>query len=191
MYFIDPLPDASLPTDALQRILRAECSLARPADESPWILPRIGTRSPWSSKATDILRGVGLPIRRVERGLILSLSGPLRGASSGVISVLHDPMTQSVCLQAAELDGVFATKASTALSRVPREQLAAANLDLGLALSDDEIEYLHEQFGLLARDPTDTELMMFAQANSEHCRHKIFNASYRIDGRINRTPCSG
>jgi hypothetical protein len=92
-------------------------ALARPADESPWILPRIGTRSPWSSKATDILRGVDLPVRRVERGLILSLSGPLRGAPSGVLSVLHDPMIQSVCLQAAELEGVFATKASTALRR--------------------------------------------------------------------------
>ncbi|MEZ5456519.1 MAG: phosphoribosylformylglycinamidine synthase [Lysobacteraceae bacterium] len=183
VYFIDPLPDASLPMDVLQRILCAEQNLEPASDAAPWVLPRIGTRSPWSSKATDILRGVELPVRRVERGLVLSLSGPLRGAPAGVLSVLHDPMTQSVCVQAAELDDVFAAKPSTALRRVTREQLAEANLDLGLALSEDEIQYLHEQFGVLARDPTDTELMMFAQANSEHCRHKIFNASYRIDGK--------
>ena len=182
VYFVDLASAVEPPLAVLQRILRAEVSADLPTALSPWVVPRLGTRSPWSSKATEILRGVELPVRRVERGLVLQLNASVEGAATGAWSVLHDPMTQSICLNAAALDSLFTQGESTPLRRVSRDQLTAANRSLGLALSGDEIHYLQEQFTQLARDPTDTELMMFAQANSEHCRHKIFNASYRIDG---------
>jgi len=169
------------------------------------VVPRLGTTSPWSSKATEIARNCALPrVARIERGLAydLRLQGS-RGAAlaqgaSGwerIAAALHDRMTETVLeetddpLTAARL--VFwppgAHTQYGAVRLVPlraqgRAALVAANAELGLALSEDEIDYLDAAFGAMERDPTDVELMMFAQANSEHCRHKIFNASWTIDG---------
>ncbi|HLY52889.1 MAG TPA: phosphoribosylformylglycinamidine synthase [Steroidobacteraceae bacterium] len=154
------------------------------------IVPRAGTISPWSSKATDIVHVCGLSqVRRVERGIEYRLRSarPL-GAPQlmRLSSALLDRMTEMALLDAADAARLFAHPAPKPLASVSlaggRADLAAANERLGLALSDDEIEYLFACFAQLGRDPTDVELMMFAQANSEHCRHKIFNAAWTIDG---------
>jgi phosphoribosylformylglycinamidine synthase len=150
------------------------------------VIPRSGTLSPWSSKATEIAQRCGLtPIRRIERGVEYRIKthAPLTPAAT---ALLHDRMTQSVISGDADVD-LFAHHAPQALQRVAlveqgREALVTANIELGLALSADEIDYLTYSFQALGRNPTDVELMMFAQANSEHCRHKIFNASWTIDG---------
>jgi phosphoribosylformylglycinamidine synthase len=156
------------------------------------VIPRVGTQSPWSSKATDIVHLCGVDrVRRVERGIAFSLrveGGLRRPTLQAIAPLLHDRMTQTLLDRRAGVDDVFATHAPGPLRRVPlmasgRVALERANADLGLALADAEIDYLLEQFSALGRDPTDTELMMFAQANSEHCRHKIFNAAWVIDGR--------
>ncbi len=157
------------------------------------VIPRPGTISPWSSKASDIVHNCGLEkVTRVERGIAYSLgtaSGvPLDEAElTAVLPLLHDRMTEAVVFDIAEADALFrhAVPAPMALVDVlggGRDALEIANRDLGLALSDDEIDYLVENFAALGRNPVDVELMMFAQANSEHCRHKIFNASWIIDG---------
>ena len=154
------------------------------------VLPRLGTISPWASKATDILRGAGVALDRVERGMryrVLGLSMLDAAAQARVLKALHDPMTQSLFRSEAEVAALFRHESARPLARVAlagdaRVALIAANAELGLALSGDEIDYLAAAYGRLGRDPTDAELMMFAQANSEHCRHKIFNASWRIDG---------
>ncbi len=173
---------------------------AAPAPELPdsrlLVVPRTGTISPWSSKATDIARSCGLGgVRRVERGVRFSLAAgrTLTGAEqTSLVPLLHDRMTQSVIggtvADEALAATIFAVEPPRSLRRVPllREGAAAleqANAELGLALSADEIRYLAEKFGAEQRDPTDAELMMFAQANSEHCRHKIFNARWTIDGK--------
>lgn len=145
------------------------------------VVPRIGTLSPWSSKASEILQGVGLPVRRVERAVGYQLGQLTEALRVGVARVLHDPLTQSVVSRAVDADS-FAQPAPAALVKVSRAGLAGANRELGLALSDDEVEYLVQRYSELGRDPSDAELMMFAQANSEHCRHKIFNASFSVDG---------
>ena len=157
------------------------------------VLPRLGTVSPWSSKATDIARVCGLDqVARIERGLawrLLDRAGRLLALAElrPVLDQLHDRMTQ-VCLPPeSDLSGLFrhaepAPLRTIALLRGGRAALAAADAELGLALADDEIDYLLEVYRALKRDPTDVELMMFAQANSEHCRHKIFNAEWVIDG---------
>ncbi|MBD8526457.1 phosphoribosylformylglycinamidine synthase [Pseudomarimonas arenosa] len=145
------------------------------------VVPRLGTLSPWSSKASEILQGVGLPVRRVERAIgyrLVAFSEELRSA---VAKVLHDPLTQSVVSQISDADS-FDQPRPAPLVKVSRAGLASANRELGLALSDDELEYLAARYDELGRDPSDAELMMFAQANSEHCRHKIFNARFCIDG---------
>src|SRR5690606_19220913 len=149
-----------------------------------YVVPRLGTISPWSSKATDILRGCGLPVRRVERGQRLLLAGlPAGGVvQPSLARALHDPMTQSLLMVAPAADDLFARSPARPLDTIALADLEAANARLGLALSDDEIDYLRDRYGELARDPSDAELMMFAQANSEHCRHKVFNASWTIDG---------
>src|SRR5690606_33988481 len=134
--------------------------------------------------AVDILRGVDLPVRRLERGLAWRF-GQLpddAAARERLAAVLHDRMTQAVLPRLADGGRVFASAPTGALRRAPRGGLAQANTELGLALSDDEIDYLRERYDALGRDPSDVELMMFAQANSEHCRHKIFNADFVIDG---------
>ncbi len=142
------------------------------------VVPRLGTRSPWSSKATDIAHNCGLTaVRRLERGVVWTLAGALTGTPE-----LHDRMTESLLPDLAGAARLFEHQAPRPVSVVPRSELAAANVRLGLALAPDEIDYLVDAFTQLGRDPTDVELMMFAQANSEHCRHKIFNADFVIDG---------
>jgi len=153
------------------------------------VVPRIGTISPWSSKATDIARHCGLgKVERIERGVAYWLSRPLSRAERHALApLIHDRMTQTVLDSFDEAPRLFAHIAPQPLTTVAlmRDGVAAlerANREMGLALSPDEIAYLAEHFSRAGRDPTDVELMMFAQANSEHCRHKIFNAEWVIDG---------
>jgi len=155
------------------------------------IIPRIGTISPWSSKATDIAKICGLTsVARIERGVEYTLQAnrPLTDDDVRVVSAaLHDRMTESILIEGADRNTLFASHAARPLAHIQLQKdgvvaLERANSALGLALSDDEIEYLAEKFNELERNPTDAELMMFAQANSEHCRHKIFNARWVIDG---------
>ena len=147
------------------------------------VVPRLGTRSPWSSKATDIAVNCELTsVRRIERGIVWTLTGELSG-----VPALHDRMTESVLPDIASAARLFERHPPKALKTVAvlgegRAALEQANQTLGLALAPDEIDYLVDAFRKLERDPTDVELMMFAQANSEHCRHKIFNADFVIDG---------
>jgi phosphoribosylformylglycinamidine synthase len=163
------------------------------SDGAPLFLvtPRPGTISPWSSKATDIAHNCGLrQVRRVERGVAyyLDYERPLTdGELAALKPLLHDRMTEAVLGPEDDPIVLFAQAEPAPLATVDvlgggREALTAANRELGLALSDDEIDYLLDSFSRLARNPTDVELMMFAQANSEHCRHKIFNADWIIDG---------
>ncbi len=157
-----------------------------------WIGPRIGTQSPWSSKATDILHNTGFAaIERIERARvvrIVSSGDGVVGDISTLAAALHDRMTESVFFESAdELQALFAPRVGKGLGHVDvlglgAEAIVAADRSLGLSLAIDEIEYLVAEFSRLGRNPTDVELYMFAQANSEHCRHKIFNASWTIDG---------
>ena len=153
--------------------------------------PRPGTISPWSSKATDIAHACGLDrVRRIERGVCYGLESeqtldPDELADIG--KLLFDRMTESQFASEREAEVLFDARPPTALATIALLEdgpgaLLRANRELGLALSEDEIEYLCDNYRQLGRDPTDAELMMFAQANSEHCRHKIFNADWRIDG---------
>ena len=186
-YWVEPEAGAAPDAVALQRILQAGHSFQplQAGAQSRFVLPRLGTISPWASKATELLHGARLPVKRVERGTRIDLSGwpadPARQAAAA--KLLHDPMTQSLLDARDQGAAMFAAPARGALERIPLAQLEAANTRLGLALATDEIEYLRMRYGELGRDPSDVELMMFAQANSEHCRHKIFNASWTIDGR--------
>ena len=158
------------------------------------VVPRIGTISPWCSKASDIARHCGLDaVERIERGIAYwiaardsaLLAAPDRAALAPLV---HDRMTETVLGDFESAGRLFEHFEPRPLATVDvmsggKAALERANREMGLALSDDEIAYLNEQFARLARNPTDVELMMFAQANSEHCRHKIFNASWVIDGR--------
>ncbi|MGO9935060.1 MAG: phosphoribosylformylglycinamidine synthase [Steroidobacteraceae bacterium] len=155
------------------------------------VTPRVGTESPWSSKATDILHVCGLDaVTRVERGTVyfIGSTAALKVADLDKLAVpLYDRMTESIWVDSIEPKGLFHAAAPRALRNVvlgeePHAALARANHEWGLALSSDEIDYLANAFRRLQRDPTDVELMMFAQANSEHCRHKIFNADFIVDG---------
>ena len=161
------------------------------------VVPRPGTISPWSSKATDIAHNCGLAeITRLERGVAYYFQWPSelpRQHSEELIaqveSCLHDRMTESVLTTLEAAQQLFRQDKPSALGSVDilgggAEALVSANLSLGLALASDEIDYLVESFTKLGRNPNDIELMMFAQANSEHCRHKIFNASWSIDGEL-------
>ncbi len=157
-----------------------------------WVFPRRGTRSPWSSKASDILLSCGLSeVSRLERGICFDLLLPARasGLTPAVANLLADRMIEQLFEGEPPLD-LFEAPDAQGLGLIAlgdrgqaaRTALAQANQSLGLALSDDEVDYLVEAYQRLGRDPTDVELMMFAQANSEHCRHKIFNADFTIDG---------
>ena len=160
------------------------------------VMPRLGTVSPWASKATDIAHNCGLALHRVERlvEFRLQLKSGLLGKASlstdqlrAVADLLHDRMTENVSLDRKQAQALFTELHPTPMEQVDvlgggRSALERANTDWGLALAVDEIDYLVNAFTGLNRNPTDVELMMFAQANSEHCRHKIFNAQFTIDG---------
>lgn len=163
------------------------------------VTPRLGTVSPWASKATDIAHNCGLAIRRIERAVEyrLQLQGGWLGGKASlapgqlaqVAALLHDRMTESVVPSLAEAERLFTELQAQPMEHVDvlgggRAALEEANRRFGLALAEDEIAYLVEAFTGLGRNPTDVELMMFAQANSEHCRHKIFNATFTIDGAL-------
>ncbi|MFK7928415.1 MAG: phosphoribosylformylglycinamidine synthase, partial [Myxococcota bacterium] len=153
------------------------------------VSPRVGTLSPWSSKATDIVHNAGLnSVSRVERLHVFALPGVDPAHLQAVAALLHDRMTQVILPDVASAASLFTTEDPRPVARVDvlghgKESLQDANTRLGLALADDEVDYLDAAFRRLARNPTDVELMMFAQANSEHCRHKIFNASWTLDGK--------
>ena len=184
VYFVEADPGASPDLATLRRVLQANEGDAPQADGavSRFVTPRLGTLSPWASKATELLRGAGQPVKRVERGLRIDLEG-WDDASPALAKALHDPMTQSLLASREQAQALFTAPARGELERIPLAQLEAANARLGLALAEDEIDYLRTRYAELGRDPSDVELMMFAQANSEHCRHKIFNASWTIDGK--------
>jgi phosphoribosylformylglycinamidine synthase len=154
------------------------------------VLPRLGTISPWSSKATDIAHVCGLAgVRRIERGIAWRIGGVPEADAAALAALaapLHDRMTEAVFTDLGAAARLFATATPRRLATVAlaggRAALVEVNARLGLALADDEIDYLLDLYAGLGRDPTDVELMMFAQANSEHCRHKIFNARFHIDG---------
>ena len=201
-----PGPDGALAGERLARLqlLVDEHPLPDAPDgkhqRSLWVTARQGTLSPWSSKAIDILHHAGFAdVTRIERGIRWKLGfrhGLLGGSKAQdypeaklalLAACLHDPMTESWFTTAPDPARLFAPHAPVPLASVPlgddaAAALRAANTRLGLALSADEIDYLARVYGELGRDPTDVELMMFAQANSEHCRHKIFNADFIIDG---------
>ena len=184
--------------DKLEGLLRYGDPYAGPT-EGPLVVvtPRLGTVSPWASKATDIAHNCGLPIKRIERVTeyrLVTKTGLLGGAKpltpeelERSAAVLHDRMTESVLWSREDAAHLFDEQPGKPMAHVDvlgegRQALERANREFGLALSDDEIDYLVDAFTGLRRNPTDVELMMFAQANSEHCRHKIFNARFTIDG---------
>ncbi len=186
---------------ATQGILAALLTYGEVADASAEgqlivVMPRLGTVSPWASKATDIARNCGLQIRRVERVLHLRLnleksflkkSALSADQLQAIAALVHDRMTESIAYEPQAAEQLFKDVASKPMETVDviaqgRTALSQANKQFGLALADDEIAYLLDAFTQLGRNPTDVELMMFAQANSEHCRHKIFNAQFTIDG---------
>ncbi|MCM0043787.1 MAG: phosphoribosylformylglycinamidine synthase [Burkholderiaceae bacterium] len=199
-HFIDS--SAALPDDDRSR-LAALLTYGEPFEgqgdgEQFVVIPRFGTISPWASKATDIARNCGMAhIHRIERGVIyvvqmksglLGKAKALDGAkAAAVAALLHDRMTETVVRDPRQAQALFTELEAQPLAHIDllgggRAALEAANAELGLALSGDEIDYLDDAFTRAGRNPTDVELMMFAQANSEHCRHKIFNADWTIDG---------
>jgi phosphoribosylformylglycinamidine synthase len=196
----EPTPDTRARLVELLEALPGDPSASHPPGQPLWVVPRIGTVSPWASKATDIAHSCGFDgVRRIERGIEYrieartKLGGLLRGtefdadALARLGDVLHDRMTESLLLAPPDPRELFASLPGRPMRHVPvlaqgREALERADRELGLALSGDEIDYLLDAFVAAGRDPTDVELMMFAQANSEHCRHKIFNASWTVDG---------
>ncbi|GIB05799.1 phosphoribosylformylglycinamidine synthase [Vibrio cholerae] len=155
------------------------------------VTPRPGTISPWSSKATDIAHNCGLHgIKRLERGTAYYVEAETALTAAQIATLktlLHDRMMEVVFAELTDAQQLFSVAEPAPMSQVDvlvggRRALEEANVSLGLALAEDEIDYLVESFTKLGRNPNDIELMMFAQANSEHCRHKIFNADWTIDG---------
>ena len=174
---------------------------ARPEGELIVVMPRLGTLSPWASKATDIAHNCGATLHRVERvteyrlvlktGLLDTFKGGAKPLTADELQacalVLHDRMTESAAFERDAARHLFDEQPAEPLAHVDvlgqgRAALVVANKEFGLALSEDEVDYLVNAFTGLGRNPSDVELMMFAQANSEHCRHKIFNADFTIDG---------
>ena len=198
---MDQAPDTTA-RKRLERLLddgapRAQIEPSARSRQQFLVVPRIGTISPWSSKATDIARNCGLSgVSRIERGCAYTVEYADNADNAGgapavprdaIAARLHDRMTETVLAGPEDAVQLFQHVAPRALARVGvraqgRAALEDANGALGLALSADEIDYLLEAYRALGRDPTDTELTMFAQANSEHCRHKIFNADWVVDG---------
>ena len=192
----DAAPNAALNTQLAALLTYGE-PYTGPLDGALIVVsPRFGTVSPWASKATDIAHNCGLAVRRVERLIEyrLTLKSGLLGKASlseaqlaQVAALLHDRMTESAMLDRTAAYGLFTELQPAPMAHVDvlgggQAALQTANTQFGLALAADEIDYLVQAFTQLQRNPTDVELMMFAQANSEHCRHKIFNAEFTIDG---------
>ncbi len=194
LHFVDLLrPLAPAETAVLHRLLdfAADAPVAATPAQLLLAIPRPGTISPWSSKATDIAHVCGLDaVRRIERGRAWRIECESSLPAARLMALapfLHDPMTEAVLTDASEARCLFEPQSHRPLARIalggdPPAAIAAANDALGLALSAAEIRYLADVFVELGRDPTDVEVMMFAQANSEHCRHKIFNADWIVDG---------
>lgn len=196
VHFVDM--EGELNGDALlvlERILRYGPTSLKDTGESMHsslevlVVPRLGTISPWSSKATDIAKNCGLStVKRIERGVRYQLEGATQAQFNELCPFLHDRMVESCFPDADALaDDLFCRAQPAPLECITllsdgRCALDKANQRLGLALAEDEIDYLEQHYTAMKRDPTDVELMMFAQANSEHCRHKIFNADWSIDG---------
>ncbi|MBE7368222.1 phosphoribosylformylglycinamidine synthase [Ramlibacter pallidus] len=199
--FVHLVATDHVPTAAERERLAALLTYGEPhagADEGPLLVvtPRLGTVSPWASKATDIAHNCGLAVRRVER--VVEYRVQVQGGWLGqpqlqpaqlqaIAALLHDRMTESVVAHRSEAARLFTELQAQPMEHVDvlgggRAALEEANRRFGLALADDEIDYLVQAFTGLARNPSEVELMMFAQANSEHCRHKIFNATFAIDG---------
>lgn len=195
IYFVESLqPLPAQDRQKLESLLRAEPAGQYADARILLVVPRLGTQSPWSSKATDIVRRCGLrSISRIERGTLFHL--PVETGNDPhvaerldeVAALIHDRMTQTVLTRVAQAWDLFDHQPPrplgfTDISVEARQALSESNQALGLALSETEIDYLIAAYRQLGRNPTDAELMMFAQANSEHCRHKIFNASWTLDG---------
>ncbi|HEY7804901.1 MAG TPA: phosphoribosylformylglycinamidine synthase, partial [Orrella sp.] len=196
--------DGPLVGEELERVtalLDYGVALDAPLEESDAlvlrVLPRLGTVSPWASKATDIAHNCGMGfVKRIERGVryVLTIKRGLLAKKklsesdlAGIAALLHDRMTQTVVDREFDVSVLFETRQGKPVQTVDvlgvgKSALETANDEWGLALSEDEVEYLVQAFADLGRNPTDVELIMFAQANSEHCRHKIFNAQWVIDG---------
>ena len=190
-YFVSsPAPLDAAQTEKLQALLSAVRVDTPAAGQSLFLItPRIGTISPWSSKATDIAHNCGLDgVERIERGMAVYVSGSLHNSERAQwASLLHDRMTESVLPDFQSAEKLFAAHEDQSFDTVDvlgggRAALEAADKSMGLALSSDEMDYLLENYRALNRNPSDVELMMFAQANSEHCRHKIFNADFILNG---------
>ena len=190
-YFVSsPVPLDAAQTEKLQALLSTVRVDTPAAGQSLFLItPRIGTISPWSSKATDIAHNCGLDgVERIERGMAVYVSGSLHDSERAQwASLLHDRMTESVLPDFQSAEKLFAAHEDQSFDTVDvlgggRTALEAADKNMGLALSSDEIDYLVENYRALNRNPSDVELMMFAQANSEHCRHKIFNADFILNG---------
>ena len=189
VHFIESNEIAAADEQTLKVLLRYGAAWAANAGTGPvrrLVVPRPGTISPWSSKATDILRNCGLAhLGRIERGIVYYFDA--EPISPYWASLIHDRMTQAILPDVGDAVSLFEHHEPRPMASVDilgggRESLSRANRAMALALAPDEIDYLCENFRSLGRNPTDVELMMFAQANSEHCRHKIFNASWTIDG---------
>ena len=206
--FVHLVATENLPTEAEKSQLAALLSYGEPCQAASgqaadsWtviVSPRFGTVSPWASKATDIAHNCGLAIKRIERiteyritlksGLagLFGKAGLTDAQQGAIAALLHDRMTESAMFDRSQAAGLFTELKGAALQTIDvlkggKAALEAANTQFGLALAADEIDYLVAAFTKLKRNPTDVELMMFAQANSEHCRHKIFNADFTIDG---------
>lgn len=192
VYFVQL--SSPLSADEMERLLNLlDATFEGELEELPHLIvgPRTGTISPWSSKATDILHNCGLnAVIRVEHGLEYEFDQPATQSNTfeQIKAVIHDRMTEVVYSDIAGLAKLFDEHSPKPLKTIDvtasgKEALVKANVELGLALADDEIDYLFSAYSDMGRDPTDVELMMFAQANSEHCRHKIFNASWTLDGK--------
>ncbi|ENV70194.1 phosphoribosylformylglycinamidine synthase [Acinetobacter towneri] len=191
VYLFDQALDEQQQQSALQLLNDgASFELRQAASDEVQILvtPRVGTISPWSSKATDIFANCNTPVHRLERGVLFTLKG-ITDVSNEVKQVLHDRMTESVFNHINDAAALFVETEPKPLNSIDilgdgKAALVKANSEFGFALSDEEIDYLTEAFIKLGRNPHDIELMMFAQANSEHCRHKIFGSEWTIDGEV-------
>lgn len=188
--FDQPLSEAALPTalGLLNDGQSFDLSTAPAGSVQLLVTPRIGTISPWSSKACDIFKNCQVPVERMERGILYTLHG-VDALNAELVGLLHDRMTESTFVSVETAQALFRHAEPKPLQSVDvlgqgKDALVKANREFGFALSDDEIDYLTDAFGKLGRNPHDIELMMFAQANSEHCRHKIFNAEWTIDGQV-------